>query len=188
MHIRRLTPAGASAFQAMRLAGLLESLSAFGSSHAEERDRPLSEVAARLAFEPDGGVFGAFEGEALVGVAGLRRERRPSVAHKAFVWGMYVTPASRGKGIGRALLFEVLAFAHSVPEVKQVNLSANARNLAAVQLYESAGFNADGCERGAMLIDGQLKDEVLMSLRLADGQPFAPSDARRLDTPASTSE
>jgi RimJ/RimL family protein N-acetyltransferase len=169
MHIRRLTPADAPAFRALRLAGLLESPSAFGSSHAEEKDRPLSEVAARLAGGPDSGVFGAFDGETLVGLAGLRRERRPNVAHKAFVWGMYVAPASRGKGIGRALLLEVLALAHSVPQIKQVNLTANARNAAAVQLYESAGFNTYGCERGAMLIGGQLEDEVLMSLRLADG-------------------
>ena len=151
------------------MVGLLESPSAFGSSHAEEKDRPLPEVAARLAVERDTGVFGAFEGEVLVGLAGLRRDRRPNVAHKAFVWGMYVAHAARRKGVGRALLDEVLALARSVPEIKQVNLSANACNSPAVQLYESAGFNTYGCERGAMLIDGQLQDELLMSLRLADG-------------------
>lgn len=169
MHIRRLTPADASAFHALRLAGLLESPSAFGSSYTEEKDRPLSEVEARLAVERDSGVFGAFEGTALVGLAGLHRERRQHFAHKAFVWGMYVTPTSRGKGIGQALLRDVLALARSVPEIQQVNLSANAGNVAALRLYESTGFNAYGCERGAMIIDGKPQDEVLMCLRLADG-------------------
>jgi RimJ/RimL family protein N-acetyltransferase len=169
MHIRRLTPSDAATFQLLRLAGLQESPSAFGSSFGEEQGRSLSAIEERLAVEPDSGVFGAFEGQVPVGLAGLRKERRRNFAHKAFIWGMYVAPAARGNGIGRALLLEVLALARSVPELRQVNLSANAGNTAAVRLYESAGFRAYGCERSAMLIDGQPQDEVLMCLRLTDG-------------------
>ena len=169
MRIRRLTPSDASAYQALRLAALQDTPSAFGSSYEEERDRPESEIEARLAPQGDRGVFGAFEVDTLIGLVGLRREGMKNRAHKAGIWGMYVAPAARGKGIGRALLLEALALARSVPGLRQVNLAANAGNAAAIRLYESAGFKAFGREPGAMLIDGELHDEVLMCLRFTDG-------------------
>jgi RimJ/RimL family protein N-acetyltransferase len=168
MHIRRLTPSDASAYQSLRLAALQDTPSAFGSSHEEERDRPVSEIEARLAVASDSGVFGAFEVDTLVGLVGLRRESMKNLAHKVRIWGMYVVPAARGKGVGRALLLEALALARSTPEITRVNLSANAGNVAAVHLYESAGFQIFGREPDAMCIDGELHDEVLMCLRFVD--------------------
>ena len=169
MHIRRLTPTDADAFQALRLAALKDTPSAFGSSYDEEKDFPPSTIKSRLAEKPDRGPFGAFEGEALVGLVALGRESMRKLAHKALIWGMYVKPEARGKGIGRALLLEALSLARSVPEVKQVNLCVNASNEGAIRLYESAGFKAFGHEPGAMLINGELHDEIHMYLRLTDG-------------------
>ena len=169
MHIRRLTPADATAFQALRLAALIDTPSAFGSSYEEEKDFPASTIESRLAEKPDRGPFGAFEGEALVGLVALGREGMRKLAHKALIWGMYVKPEARGKGIARALLLEALSLARSVPEVKQVNLCVNASNVVAIRLYESVGFKAFGHEPGAMLVSGELQDEVHMYLPLTDG-------------------
>jgi RimJ/RimL family protein N-acetyltransferase len=166
MHIRRLTPADASAFQALRLAALLEAPSAFGSSYEEEKDFLASTIEGRLAVQADRGPFGAFENETLIGLVGLGRESHNKLSHKALIWGMYVTPEARGKGIGRALLLEALSLARSVPEIKQVNLCVNASDASAIRLYESVGFKSFGREPGAMLIDGKLHDEIHMYLRL----------------------
>lgn len=68
MHIRRLTPADASAFQALRLCALLEAPFAFGSSYEEEKDFPVSTIEERLAVKADRGLFGAFENETLIGL------------------------------------------------------------------------------------------------------------------------
>lgn len=169
MHIRRLTPADATAFQALRLAALKDTPSAFGSSYEEEKDFPASVIEGRLAEKSDRGPFGAFEGETLVGLVALGRESMQKLAHKAVIWGMYVKPEARGKGVARALLLEALSLARSVPEVKQVNLCVNASNAGAIRLYESVGFKAFGYEPGAMLISGELHDEIQMSLRLTNG-------------------
>ncbi len=169
MHIRRLTPTDAAAFQALRLAALKDTPEAFGSSYDEEKDFPASTIEARLAVKPDRGPFGAFEDEELVGMVALGRESMRNLAHKAFIWGMYVKPEARGKGIARALLIEALSLARSVSELKQVNLCVNASNLGALRLYESVGFKAFGREPGAMFINGELHDEIHMYLRLADG-------------------
>jgi ribosomal protein S18 acetylase RimI-like enzyme len=166
MHIRRLTPADASAFQALRLVALKEEPSAFGSSYEEEKDFPASKIEDRLAVKPDRGPFGAFENDTLVGVVALGRESMNKLAHKALIWGMYVIPKARGRGIGRSLLLEALSLARSVPEVQQVNLCVNASNTEAIRLYESVGFKVFGREPGAMFINGELHDEVHMYLRL----------------------
>lgn len=169
MHIRRLAPDDASVFQALRLVALKEFPSAFGSSYEEEKDFSATEIESRLALKPDCGRFGAFEAEILVGLVALGRESKHKRAHKALIWGMYVQPDARGKGVARALLLEALSLARSVSEVKQVNLSVNADNIGAICLYESVGFKAFGCEPGAMLINGELHDEIHMYLRLSDG-------------------
>ena len=164
MLIRRLTPTDAQAFQAFRLAALQEAPSAFGSSYEEEKDFPASIIEGRLALKTDRGPFGAFVDGNLIGLVALGRENMNKLSHKALVWGMYVLPEFRGKGVARALLAEVLALARSIPEVTQVNLAVNASNSVAIRLYESAGFKKFGCEPNALCINGKYHDEVHMHL------------------------
>jgi RimJ/RimL family protein N-acetyltransferase len=166
MHIRRLTPSDALAFQAFRLSALAEAPSAFGSSYEEEKDFPASIIEGRLAIKPDRGPFGAFENENLIGLVALGRENQTKLSHKALVWGMYVAPNFRGKGVARDLLAEVLALASSVSEVTQVNLAVNANNVTAIRLYETAGFKAFGREPNALCIGGDFHDEIHMFLCL----------------------
>lgn len=172
--VRLLTPADASAFQQLRLFGLRECPSAFGSSYEEECDTPIAKIAEKLASGADRGVFGAFEDDVLVGMAGLGREDMAKLAHKAFVWGVYVDPAARGKGISRTLLQAAISFAAAVPGVRQVNLSVNAGNTAAVRLYESLGFGQIGLEPCSLYVDGEFHDEMQMALHLRDD----PASAR----------
>jgi ribosomal protein S18 acetylase RimI-like enzyme len=46
--------------------------------------------------------------------------------------------------------------------VRQVLLGVNSANTAATRLYQSLGFQDFGLERGFLLIDGQLYDEIHM--------------------------
>ena len=52
--------------------------------------------------------------------------------------------------------------------MRQVNLGVSAGNHAALALYERLGFVAFGVERGFLLLDGVLYDEVQMACVLAD--------------------
>ena len=74
MHIRRLDATDAAAFQALRLSALLDTPEAFGASHEEELALTPAQVAERFAEAPAQGVFGAFDGQTLVGMAGLARD------------------------------------------------------------------------------------------------------------------
>ncbi|GHD69150.1 GNAT family N-acetyltransferase [Jeongeupia chitinilytica] len=164
--IRRLIPADAPRYQALRLAALRDTPSAFGSSYEAEKDTPVATIEARLAPAPDRGLFGAFDGDVLVGTAGLARESMTKLRHKAILWGMYVAPGYRQRGLAGALVHEAVALAKSVDDLRQINLSVNAGNTAALRLYEAAGFRRYGHEPDALLVDGEFHDEILMRLAL----------------------
>ena len=51
--------------------------------------------------------------------------------------------------------------------VRQVNLGVNAANAAALALYGRTGFVPYGVERGILLVEDVLHDEVLMVCALA---------------------
>ena len=162
MQIRTLVPPDAATFVALRLRGLQECPEAFASSFEEEASTPLPEIEKRLQPKHDSAIFGAFENEELQALVGLQRESMVKLAHKAFIWGMYVAPDFRTRGVGSLILQHALRHAATVLGVRQVNLGVNTRNLAAVALYRKLGFVEYGLERGFLLVSGELHDEYQM--------------------------
>lgn len=154
MEIRRLAPADAEAYRALRLRGLAGHPDAFTSSLDEEARRPLADTLARL--QPDGAeiVWGAFVAAALAGFAGLARERRAKNRHKAVVFGMYVAPEHTGAGVGAALLARVVDEARRMPGLEQLVLTVTDNNARALRLYERQGFRSFGVEPRAIRVDG----------------------------------
>jgi ribosomal protein S18 acetylase RimI-like enzyme len=172
MLIRRLIPADATVFLALRLEGLRESPSAFGSSYEEECDTPLSTIEARLAADSGRNMFGAFDGDQLVGLVAVGRETALKIRHKGYIRAMYVAEAYRGGGVGRRLMEHALAFAATMPGVQRLTISVTAGNAAATELYESLGFKEFGREPRSMIVGGLYYDEIMMA---RDVDPLAPS-------------
>ena len=134
MNIRALTEADAAAYRQIRLRGLREDPSAFGSSYEEEVTRPLDVTAEWLRAKqvgPESFALGAFdEREELLGVISFTRVSRLKERHKAMIHGVYVVAEARGRGVGRALVAETLTRARQLPELTQVQLSAVTRQVA----------------------------------------------------------
>ena len=162
MTIRKLLPEDAAAFQELRLRALLDKPGSFTSSHAEESSLSLGEVAERLAPTADRAVFGAFDGGRLIGMAGLGREPMAKIAHKAYVWGMYVEPNFRGRHWGQRLLEAAIEFAAQVPGIRQVSISVYSGNDVARRLYIASGFVPYGIEPCAPLVGDTCYDEEHM--------------------------
>lgn len=169
--VRRLSADDATAFQELRLFGLRESSSAYAASYEEEVDLPLAEVAARLV-RPDSAVFGAFA-DGLVGTAGVYRQPHRKMRHRAHLWGVYVHPAARRRGVGLALMREALRFAEHDLEVRYLTLAVNLANQAAITLYQSCGFTNIGVERDLLLIDGVFHDDLRMVCDLRRSRDLA---------------
>ncbi|MCC7596210.1 GNAT family N-acetyltransferase [Janthinobacterium sp. FW305-129] len=164
--IRLLTPADTAAFRALRLRAILDSPSSFSSSREDELARTPEEHAQRIAGGPLHRAFGAFDGERLVGFAGLRREPLRQLWHKAMLWGVFVDAPQRGRGVARRLVNACIEQAETDPAVMQVHLSVNAENNAALRLYESLGFIAYGTEPRSMRVGELFYDEHHLALLL----------------------
>lgn len=166
MEIRRLTEADAAIYWPLRLRALKEEPGAFGASYEEQRDMPLESAAIRLREAenaPDKAIYGAFDEQGqITGMIGLVREQGAKSQHKAFIWGVYVTPEGRGQGVGAALLETVLDFARQIEGLEQVLLAVAATNTAARTLYAAAGFEVWGLEPLALKIGDHYVDEEHM--------------------------
>ena len=171
MHVRLLTASDAAALRVLRLRALREHPDAFGSSAEEEEGISVAAWAERIAGKgPGTGVVGAFDssgdGARLVGLVGFVRETRRKLAHKAWIWGMYVAPEARGASAGRALFDAALDALRACDGVEIVTLSVVIGNEAARALYASKGFEPFALERDAMKVHGRYLDEESMALRL----------------------
>lgn len=164
--IRKLTPADAEAYRALRLAGILDTPAAFWASHEEESVLAIEAMRERLVETPFQCVFGVFSGPRLVGMAGLRREPIAKIGHRANVWGVYIAPDARGTGAARRLMEALIAHARTVPQLVQLTLAARSTNEVANALYAKVGFECTGVDRRSICVDGGYVDENRMVLML----------------------
>jgi GNAT superfamily N-acetyltransferase len=159
--IRRLGPADAAVWRALRLEALERHPDAFGASLEEEAALPLGGWTGRLE---SGCVFGAERSGELVGSAGLFVERTAKKRHKAVLWGVYVRREARGAGFGRRLVGTVIEAARDA--ASQLHTAVVTDNHEARSLYRQLGFIPYGIEPRALEVDGRFLDEELLVLDL----------------------
>jgi ribosomal protein S18 acetylase RimI-like enzyme len=156
--IRRLRPEEAAAFRVIRVEALATNPEAFETTLEKQAAEPLSRFADTLK---SAAVFGAFRHSEIVGMAGFFVHRGQRTRHKGVLWGMYVRPAVRRQGFGRALVRGVVV--HAREHVEQILLSVVSTNEAARRLYSQEGFLEYGLEKRSLKQDGQYFDEILMA-------------------------
>ncbi|MCU1331292.1 MAG: acetyltransferase, family [Candidatus Angelobacter sp.] len=167
MNIRLLTPDDAKAFWHLRLEALRNDSASFADS-AEEHLATTVETARERLSKNDpisNFVVGVFEDGHLTATAGFYRYAHNKERHKGHIWGVYVRPESRGKGVASALMKEIVRRARAIGGLEQITLVASA-NLPAQRLYKALGFESYGIERHSLKIGEQYVDDVLMVLWL----------------------
>jgi ribosomal protein S18 acetylase RimI-like enzyme len=174
MEIIRITEEKIPEFWSVRLKALKESPDAFGRTFEESAARTESEVVEfyrKSLSNPGNIILAALENDApsenkIIGIVGLNGEDEAKEKHKAFLWGMWVDPDFRGKGIGKALLSEVINYAREVPGLEQINLTVVTTMQEALNLYYSLGFVKYGLAPNALKLGDQYWNEELMLLSL----------------------
>lgn len=167
IEIRVLTDSDAAAWWHIRLESLENEPLAFGKATEEHRETTI-EAAARRFRETRKGSFhlGAFEDDNLIGLASFIRDTGLKERHKGRIFGVYVTPAHRRKGVARALLVVLLEIVKRDSSLEQILLSVATCQSAAKQLYRDFGFETYGTEPNALKLDSGYVDEDQMVLRL----------------------
>jgi RimJ/RimL family protein N-acetyltransferase len=163
--IKLLTEKYAQEYMDLRREALLDSPLAFASSPEDDFFTDIDELKDYLRQKPEAVILGAFT-DRLAGSVGLYRDRHIKAGHKAHLWGTYVRPAERGKGLGKQLVQAVIAHARTLPGIDAVHLSVSGEAAAARYLYESMGFSIWGTEPDALRAGGRSTDEQHMRLQL----------------------
>ena len=125
-----LRPATLETVKPLRLRALREDPDAFGSTFERERDRPDDEWGIWVK-----DTLIAFDGDTPVGMANIKLE-----PGEAEIFGMWVAPEARHRGVGEQLLRALLARAGD----RQVNICVADGARAARRLYERVGFKPTG--------------------------------------------
>jgi ribosomal protein S18 acetylase RimI-like enzyme len=158
--IRRVRPDEGPVLEAVRLAALADSPSAFGSSHAAEADRGDAHWEARAVLGAAGEssvTFLAVVGGSVVGLVGAHH--RDAGGRSVELVSMWVAPAQRRGGIAAELVDAAVGWAREAGATA-VELWVTRGNDAAVRLYETAGFRLTGDHQP--LPSDRCKDELRM--------------------------
>jgi RimJ/RimL family protein N-acetyltransferase len=164
--IRALGDADADGYVALRRAALLDVPLAFAASPEDDVAASPAAVREQLRRAPESMIFGAFDPQ-LVGVLGLYRDRHQKASHKVHLWGMYVVPSHRRRGIAAALVHAALDHARTLPGASWVHLAVGEAAPEARRLYARAGFTVWGTEPDALRHDGRTVVEHHMAFRIS---------------------
>jgi GNAT superfamily N-acetyltransferase len=163
--IRLLTVDDADAWAHARLEALTAHPLMFGATPPGSASELLGMFRERVT-QHESVIVGALRDSQLDGVVGVVRQPGLKERHKAVVWGVYVAPSTRSRGLGHALLNAAITHARSWPGLEQLHLSVSEVPEHARPLYERVGFVAWGREPRALVWNGISVDETHMVLDL----------------------
>jgi phosphinothricin acetyltransferase len=166
MTIRLATPADAAAITAIYNQGIAERIATF-----ETEPRTAAEIAAQQAEKGDHfPVIVVERGGRIVAFASAGPYRgRPCYAGVA-EHSVYVDPAARGSGAGRAAL-EGLIEAYAARGFWKLVSRIFPENKASLALHERVGFRTVGIYRRHAKLDGEWRDCVIVERLLGDAAP-----------------
>jgi RimJ/RimL family protein N-acetyltransferase len=176
--IRKATAVDFDKWWDLRKRALRDHPDAFGSTYEDALARPLAVARDQFvttSIAHDNALFIAFNGDgALVGTVGIYRETSPKERHRMGIWGVYIAPEARGRGLGLRLTTAAIEHARTIRGVLQIELTVASHNVPARRVYEQAGFRRYGRHPRGLMLDGTGIDEDLMVLMLDE------DDANRL--------
>jgi len=155
--VRAVTRADGALLRSVRLAALEECPAAFLETHAEVMEDPLELWEARAAAgmgDGDALVLLAFAADRAVGMAGIARDVGQRRRHRATLWGVWVHPEHRGRGVGRQLVCSCLDWARE-HGVRAVYLEVVEGEDPTRSLYGRLGFVRREIDPYGVHIDGR---------------------------------
>lgn len=117
----------------------------------------------------------AVQGDAVLGYAYISRHRTSEAYRLLVENSIYVASHAQGRGVGRALLTELIGQCERSDYRQMIALIAG-ENASSVKLHERCGFHRVGLLKGSAFKHGQWIDTLLMQRALGDGDALPPLD------------
>lgn len=140
----------------IRLEALLRDPQAFGSTYAENVERPDDDWRARVSHSTRI-TFLAMAGQTPVGIGGALHEDDAGDPATGQITSLFVTPEYRQHGLGRRLMQAALDDLARDAAITRVILHVRRSQLPAQRLYASLGFVPVGEEDGEIIMARPLR-------------------------------
>ena len=137
--IRKLEEKDWRVFSEIRLRALQTDPGVFGSNHEQESKFTEAEWRSRLN-DPDSAVFGVFDDDRPVGMTGVAVDRDDPSRKTALLWGSWLEPDAREKGISKLLYDARIGWARQQPGVVRIIVSHRESNVASKFANQKFGF------------------------------------------------
>lgn len=171
MIVRPADAADAAAIQAIYAHHVLH-----GTGTFEEVPPSLEQMAQRMADVTGRGlpwVVGE-EGGKVLGYAYASPFRLRSAYRYTAEDSVYVAPDAQGRGVGRAVLAEVIAACEALGLHQMLAVIGDSANTASIGVHRSLGFEMIGASPGLGFKQGRFLDVVFMQKALNGGTAGAP--------------
>lgn len=157
IEVRAIRPDEGELLRDVRLAALRNAPGAFLETEAEVASDPDEVWATRAAAstgEGDQLIMLALADGRPVGMAGIARQIGQRRRHRATLWGVWLDPGHRGRGVGRQLVSAALDWARA-REVRAVYLEVVENEDPSWSLYGRLGFVRREVDPFGAVVDGQ---------------------------------
>jgi phosphinothricin acetyltransferase len=166
--LRDATPADIPAIQAIYAHHVMHGLASF-----EEVPPSVEEMRARFEAIAGGGkpYIVAEAGGRIVGYGYASAYRARSAYRYTLENSIYVDESARGRGVGTALLAELVARCRKGPWRQMLAIIGDSANAASIGVHRKAGFRQVGVLERVGFKHGRWVDSVLMQLELSPADP-----------------
>jgi ribosomal protein S18 acetylase RimI-like enzyme len=160
VEIRLFTEQDAQVLWDLRMLALETDPWSFVESPEELREISVDEYASRLRTNnATNFIVGAFEQRTALGMTGFYQEKPIKRRHKGWIWGVFVKPDARGRGVARSLMAEAIKHAKTIDGLEMILLTVSVDQPAPRKLYQSLGFRSIGVEPKGIKIGAEHHDE-----------------------------
>ena len=149
--------------RSMRLKALKSDSSVFASSYEKESAMTEADWKRRLQTENDAAIFLLYEDDVPVGMTGIGVDRNDSTKRRAILWGSWLEPRLRGKGLSHLMFAERIAWARQHPTIERITVFHRASNAAARHAILKHGFLATQ-ELDELWPDGTCEKQICFAL------------------------
>jgi RimJ/RimL family protein N-acetyltransferase len=162
--IRQLTGDDWRELSEVRLKALKTDPSVFGSNYEKESQMTEPDWRSRLQTD-DSAIFMLFANETPIGMTGVSVFREDPTGKTALLWGSWLEPGWRGKGLSNLMYQARINWAKRQPGVERIIVSHRASNLASKYANQKHGFIYTRTHE-KVWTDGATEDEVCYELYL----------------------